>query len=152
MTLPRTIEDREYRKFVESPTRGDQFTAVEVLIGNDSVPVFFQEAGEGINLYAEANSVAGLSTITVLTYVVPAGKTFRLSMLDFSGENVAEYILDVNSSTQFKYRTYYTQFNGSAEFSALEYVEGDTIKIIVENKGNSVADFNANIQGRLADA
>ena len=34
MTKPRTIEGREYKKFVDSPTRGDGFNAVEVVVGN----------------------------------------------------------------------------------------------------------------------
>lgn len=34
MTIPKTIEGREYKKFVESPTRGPNNTAIEVLVGN----------------------------------------------------------------------------------------------------------------------
>jgi len=34
MAIPKTIEGREYRKFVDSPTRGDGFDAIETVIGN----------------------------------------------------------------------------------------------------------------------
>jgi len=37
MAIPKTIEGREYNKFVESPTRGHGFDAVEVVIGNDVI-------------------------------------------------------------------------------------------------------------------
>ena len=37
-------------------------------------------------------------------------------------------------------------------FNDLLLVEGDVIKLIVENKTNMTADFNGNLQGRLQDA
>jgi hypothetical protein len=55
MAIPKTIEGREYTKFVDSPTRGDGFDAVETVIGNaEELAVLIQDAigsgGEQISL------------------------------------------------------------------------------------------------------
>ena len=153
MAIPKTIEGREYTKFVDSP-RGHGFDSVEVIVANtpsNPVPVEFSEAGEYLNQYFESNSVAGLSTTNIIDYTVPVGKEFRLNRVDFDGGNVAIYKIDINSSTESKKRTYYTKFNGEFIYSKYTLNAGDNLKLIVENNTNMVADFNANMQGRLID-
>lgn len=154
MTQPRTIEGREFTKFVESENR-PQHSLVEVLVGNTSpikVDIVEGGAGETVNSYNEILSLAGLATATVVLYTVAAGKQLQLKRIDFSGENIAVYSIDVNNSIEAKRRTYYTNFNGEIIFNDLLLVEGDVIKLIVENKTNMTADFNGNLQGRLQDA
>lgn len=152
MTQPRTIEGREFTKFVESDNR-PQHSMIEVVIGNTTpIEVDFNEIGETVNSYSEILSLAGLATSTVVLYTVATGKKLKLKRIDFSGENRAVYSIDVNNSIQAKHRTYYTNYNGEIIFDDLLLVEGDVIKLIVENKTNMTADFNGNLQGRLQDA
>ncbi len=154
MTQPRTIEGREFTKFVESDNR-PQHSMIEVVVGNSApieVDVIEGGAGETINSYSEILSLAGLATATVVLYTVASGKKLKLKRLDFSGENRAVYSVDINNSIQAKHRTYYTNYNGEIIFDDLLLVEGDVIKLIVENKTNMTADFNGNLQGRLQDA
>jgi hypothetical protein len=154
MTQPRTIEGREFTKFVESDNR-PQHSMIEVVVGNSApieVDVIEGGAGETINSYSEILSLAGLATATVVLYTVASGKKLKLKRLEFSGENRAVYSVDINNSIQAKHRTYYTNYNGEIIFDDLLLVEGDVIKLIVENKTNMTADFNGNLQGRLQDA
>lgn len=155
MALPCTQQTLEHKKFVECPD-GSGNPAVRTKICQDSgetIKVEFDEAGTPLNIYDEANSVAGGATITVITYVVPVSKEFRLLRIEFSGTNRGEYIVDINSSTEAKKRTYFTDYNGSFEFGSLLLAAGDTLKLIVENKnGIASGDFNGNIQGKLLDA
>ena len=149
MALPKTIDDRIYKNFIDcdGPTK-------KVAVCNTGTPVEveFGEAGSTINSYSEANSVAGSATVTILTYTVPALKELRLKRIEYSGTNRSEFLVDVNSSTIAKQRIYYSGYNGYFGFNDLPFVAGDIIEIIVENKTNSVADFNSNLQGNLRDA
>tara|TARA_R110000851_G_scaffold85715_3_gene186249 strand:+ start:78 stop:536 length:459 start_codon:yes stop_codon:yes gene_type:complete len=152
MTQPRTIEGREFTKFVESDNR-PQHSMIEVVVGNTTpIEVDFNEIGETVNSYSEILSLAGLATSTVVLYTVATGKKLKLKRIDFSGGNRAIYSIDVNNSIEAKHRTYYTNYNGEIIFNDLLLVEGDVIKLIVENKTNMTADFNGNLQGRLQDA
>jgi hypothetical protein len=152
MTQPRTIEGREFTKFVESDTR-PQHSMIEVVVGNTTpIEVDFNEIGETVNSYSEILSLAGLATSTVVLYTVATGKKLKLKRIDFSGENRAVFSIDVNNIIEAKHRTYYTNYNGEIIFDDLLLVEGDVIKLIVENKTNMTADFNGNLQGRLQDA
>lgn len=104
------------------------------------------------NQYSEVLSVAGLATVTVLTYTVPASKIFRIKRVDFSGGNRAIYTLDINGATASTKRLYYARFNGEFVMEYVELTAGDIVKVIVENKTNMVADFNANLIGVLDNA
>lgn len=104
------------------------------------------------NVYNESLSVAGLGTVTILTYTVAANRQFKLQGIAFSGGNKAVYSVELNGSIIAKQITYYTKFNGDFIFYNYELVAGDIIKLIVENKTNTVADFNANLIGRLDSA
>ena len=152
MTQPKTIEGREYTKFVESLSR-PQNSAVEVIVGNTSpIEVDFVEGGELLNSYNEILSLAGLATDDIVLYTVPVAKELRLQRIDFSGDNKAIYKIDINGSVEAKKRTWYTHYNDSIIFNNLLLVAGDVVKLIVENKTNSTADFNGNLQGKLYDA
>lgn len=154
MTQPRTIEGREHTKFVESPTRPNE-SAIEVTIGQglgDTVKVEFDDAGISINTYNEILSLGGLASDDLVLFTVPVGKILKLQRIDFSGSNKAIYKIDINGSVQAKKRTWYTKYNDHILFNNLVLVAGDVVKLIVENKTNSVADFNGNLQGKLDNA
>ena len=147
-------QDKENKSFVPSPTRPDQW-AREVVVNNASnnpVPVSITVSGAVTNNYAESLSVAGLATNTVINYTVPASKIFKVLRIDVSGTNRSVFEVEINASTAAKRRIYFTKYNEVFEFNSLELVANDNIKIIVENKTNSTADFNANLIGILDDA
>jgi len=121
--------------------------------GEDPLKVEFDQAGETLNVYGESSSVAASSTATIIDYTVGALKEFRLKRIEFSGTNRGVYIVEINSNTQAKKRTYYTRFDDYFDFEELKLNAGDNLKLIVENKStNMTGDFNANLQGNLRDA
>jgi hypothetical protein len=144
------VEDRDFFSY----TRCGDYIAKRVAVCNTGEPieVTFVEATGSFNQYAESLSVAGLSTTTILSYTVPASSTYKLKRADVSGDNRAVCIIEVNGSTQAKKRIYYTKFNTAFEFADISYSEGDIIKVIVENKSTTTADFNVNLQGTLKNA
>jgi hypothetical protein len=134
-------------------SKGD--SAFRVIVGNsEPIEVAVVEGGVGVtvNSYGEILSLAGLATATVVLYTVAIGKELQLRRVSFSGGNKAIYSIDINNSIEAKQRTYFTSYNGEIIFNDLLLVEGDVIKLVVENKTNMTADFNGNLQGRLQDA
>jgi hypothetical protein len=109
---------------------------------------------EGIEIidYNESPSVAGLATATIINYTVAVGKTLTLVLSDVSGDNRGKYRVELNGSVIAKRRTYYTDYDNIFKFANIKLVEGDNIKIIVENQSNLTGDFNANLQGSVKDA
>ena len=147
MAQSKNREVREFDKFIESPSRPGK-SAVEV-VGQIEIE---ENLGTWLPIYDEANSVAGLATATIINYTVPAGKELKTRTIDVSGDNVAKYFLEVDGNTEDTKRTYYTYFNETFELHGQVYGPGVNIKIIVENRRNSTADFNAKILGVLQDA
>lgn len=147
-TASGSSRDREYKSFVESPSRGSNFTAQETYVGNgyDSpVPVDLTDRGETKLQYNEVNST-GIETIEIINLTVPIGKGWDLQDASVSGDNRSVFTIEVNSSVVDKKRIYYTKFNTEFNFKNYGITEGDNLKIIVENKTNSAATFNANIK------
>jgi len=126
--------------------------AFRVDVTNQPIGVEFDEAGEPLNFYNEAQAVAEAASATVLTYTVPALKLLRLQRVDVSGHNKALYSVRVNGSDISKKRTYYTHLNEEFTFQNINLVAGDILTIVVENGSQGASDFNANIQGNLRDA
>ena len=135
---------------VKTNTASGKAYRVEVV--NESVPVEFAQAGQTINIFNEANSVAEAATANIISYTVPTLKEFRLKRVEFSGANKAIYSIEINSAVQAKRRTYYTKLNTEAIFDDLILAAGDILDIIVQNGSTGAADFNANMQGNLRDA
>jgi len=105
-----------------------------------------------VNIYSESLAVAGFATTTILSYTVPALKKFKLQAISYSGDNRSVYQVELNTSVIAKQRLYFTEYNGSFDFFGLELAAGDIIQLIVENKANSVSDFNGNLIGRVDNA
>lgn len=138
------IKDREFSKFVESPTRPGS-AAVEVINSNQSdqpVPVELFQGYESRAIYSEL-------TLPALEDDELIQKTFLKESVGHSvscsGENVAEFTIEINGSIALKKRTYYTEFNTEFNLSDFVFKPDDTIRILVENKRNSVASFNATL-------
>ena len=69
MTIPKTIEGREYKKFVESPTRGPNNTAIEVLVGNiGDIGVVSTGDDYDINIFKGDMRYQGKVRITMVEY------------------------------------------------------------------------------------
>lgn len=124
----------------------------KVVVSTPYEPIDVVFGSNNLNLYNESLSVAGLDTVTILTYTVPTGKKFKLQSIDYSGDNRSVFTVGLNASVISKQRLYYTQYKGTFEFYNLEFVAGDIIKLIVENKTNNPADFNGNLIGRIDNA
>lgn len=109
---------------------------------------------EGLEIidYNESLSVVGLATATILDYTVAISKILTLVYSDVSGDNRGKYRVEINGSVIAKRRTYYTNYDNYFNFSNIKLVEGDNIKIIVENQSTLSGDFNANLQGSVKDA
>jgi hypothetical protein len=54
MAIPKTIEGREYTKFVDSPTRGDGFTSIEVTTSSSPMSLVLDDSNANIIYLAEA--------------------------------------------------------------------------------------------------
>ena len=118
----------------------------------DSWNVQFATSGIYFELYGESLALASLTTTDILSYTVPVGKVLTLQRIDFSSENKSIMEVKVNNITKAKKRTWFVSFDGSFVFENYKLVAGDIVKLTVENKTNSTANFNANIQGKIDDA
>mgnify|MGYP000857508316 CR=1 FL=1 len=142
------------------PDLGDVHDSVRVGDGVDTLAINpdgsinVVTGGSGgvlVTAYNEVSSVASGVTTDVLTYTVPGTDTYFLSKIEYSGENVATYWVDINGSTVDKQRTYFGgALNGSFHFSdgtsGLAVSAGDMIKLRVVHQRPMVGDFNARIQ------
>lgn len=142
-----TARDREFKNFLESPARGPDFSAREVVVTNgssDPIPVDPTTRGENKSEYNEI-SLAGLASGDIISFTVPVGKGVDLKVGECSGENLAIYEIQINGSTRSKKRTWWTEFNADFFLSELNAVAGDVVKIVVENKSNSTSFFNGTL-------
>lgn len=136
-----TLRDRENKKFVQSPTRLNG-SAVETIVSNQApVPVTFNSGVTKID-YNEVNAV-GLDTVTIIDKTIGAGLEVMASRVSFSGENRSIATIQINNEDIAKLRIYYANYNSAIDLNSFKLVSGDNIKIIVENKTNSNALFNA---------
>jgi hypothetical protein len=99
-----------------------------------------------ISTYGEKLGVA--SGVTELLVSVVAGANQILGQIVFSGTNIAEYELVINSSTIDKKRTYFGgELNGSFIFpKGLSLVSGDVVEIYAVHSRPYISDFNARIE------
>lgn len=122
----------------------------EDLHGDSAVRVIPAER-KNVTLYNEVNSV-GLGDSVILTHTVPLNRWNHLLTITASGDNIGIYRVVVNGSVVWKARSYYTNFNipiTSLEEYPLE--QGDVVQVIVENRTNEAAAFNATLVYREHD-
>jgi hypothetical protein len=102
--------------------------------------------------FNEINSVTSNSLTLLQTYTVPVGKKGYLQRVDFSGENIAKYIIKLNGSTLDIKRTYFgNQLNGEFNFIdsndlGMNLNAGDVIETYVIHTRPSLISFEARIQ------
>ena len=104
-----------------------------------------------VNDFASISSLASASLTTVISYTVPAGKTFYLRMIEFGGGNIATYDVIIDSIPQARRRTY---FGGSLSseffFDALTVAAGKVIELKVIHGRPMTADFEGRVLGYLS--
>lgn len=120
--------------------------------GSINVNVVTSIVGEVVSKYNEIVAVPGGSTVSLVTYTVPAGKTAILQRSVVSGGNIGKYTLSINAVTEDTIRTMFgSDLTGMFDFtsgndSGLLLNAGDIIEIRVLNPRPYVGDFNARIQ------
>jgi len=146
-TASGTTNDMQHKSFVDSPSRGSDYAAREVFVGNtntDPVPVTFAVKGTIKQEYNEITSSTLVST-TIINKTIGVGLGSDIISIECSGENRAVFSVEINSTIVAKNRIYFTEFNTKFNLSNLSLVAGDNIKIIVENKTVMTATFNATL-------
>lgn len=107
------------------------------------VPVILS-SGSILYEYEEVNSV-GLGDITILS-LTASGNDLKLLLLEFSGDNLGHFrVVKNNVDVIAKKRNWWADFNGTIDLKSMVLSDGDNVKIIVENKTNSAAAFNATL-------
>lgn len=158
MGIPSSFRDKDFRKFVESPTRPDQ-TAVEV-VGSFSISDqdgdYLQINPDGsLNfnlsqpttkiLFDEVTGVANGVTTTVITFT--PSTDIKLVGIDVSGNNIAQYEILHGASLINKKLTYFgSSLNAEFNLSGITIPSGDTISVDVTHSRMSNGDFNASIK------
>jgi hypothetical protein len=145
-TASGTSRDKANKSYVDSPNR-ENFTAQEVIVGNTSdnpIPVSFSSRGTAKVDFNEVSS-AGIESIEIINKTVAANVGIEIKQALCSGDNIAFFLVEINGEVKFKKRSYYTDFNADIDTGSIVLSEGDNIKIIVENKTNTSASFNATL-------
>lgn len=147
-TASGTTRDRQHKSFVESPSRGEKLTAQEVYVGNshsDPIPVDPTTRGEPDCVFNEVNILTD-TTQTIINKTILAGTIIDLTGVHASGDNIAFYTVLINNVIKYKARSWWSDFNIKIDMNKESLVEGDNIKIIVENRTNRPASFNATLK------
>ena len=104
-----------------------------------------------LNIYGEENVAPGIETI-LITFTASAGKTYKLIRVQFSGEQIAKYIVYINSVAIATSRTHHASgLSGNIEFvggtqEGLEVLSGDIIELKVLHNRPGLGDFEGRIQ------
>ena len=109
-----------------------------------------------VNTYGEAPLVAQGTDTTVVSYVVPTGKTFYLRHGSASGENLARFWLEINGVKQDTRRSHFGGYNVDFFFEASGTERGvpatatQVVRIRVRHEHNTPGDFDGKLYGVLA--
>lgn len=147
ITASGTTRDKQNKSYVESPSRGSDWTAQEVYVGNgpsNPIPVDPTTRGTNESTYNEI-SLDALSTGAIIDFTVPVGKGIDMKVAECSGGNRAIFHIEIDSAKKSQKRTYFTEYNVDFFLSELNATAGQNVKIVVENRSNSSAFFNATL-------
>ena len=120
--------------------------------GSINVNATIGPSGTIINTYGDVSSVASSTTTTVVSYTTPIGKTGVLHRVEYGGENIAVYDVEVNSVLIARRRTYFNgpmsdQFDfGLSNGIGVDLVAGDVVRLRVTHYRPLVADFEGRIE------
>ena len=119
------------------------------------VPKQFQlgpgAAGANVNEFDIKTSVAAGQTITVVTYPVPVDKTFYLTLVEFFGENIADYKVYIDGVKQAQKSTYFGgKLSGDFFFNNLAVAAEKVVRLDVTNFRSESSLFTGRILGGTA--
>lgn len=119
--------------------------------GSINVNVTQSNPGTLKNFYNEITSITSGILTTIQSYTAPVGKISYLQLAEFSGTNIAEYTVVINSNIQAKKRTYFgSSLNGQIQFNqsgiGLLLTVGDIVYIKVIHSRPDLGDFEGRIQ------
>jgi hypothetical protein len=151
VALPISKTDRDYQKFRDGDNAGEtkvavileQTTPVPVTVGAVTFQEYFKQYGE--------QTIASMSTQTVISVVTPVNKQYRIDGINLSAENMCELRVVHQSSTMLKHRTSLTNFNASIPIGGLILEFGDTFDIEVYNPRPDPAEVNCLAYGAQND-
>lgn len=125
--------------------------AFNVVIGNQPIGVTGMEKGEVTYSHVDSN-IASKATLTILNFIVPAGKVVELENVQASGDGFALYEVQINSNTIMRKRTYYTEYNAEFNLENGKLMASDDVKVIITNRSGNACDFDATLTYRIYDA
>lgn len=145
-TASGTTNDKQFKSFVESPSRGPNLTAREVFVGNQSGNPVLTFDSRGATKFAENEvMIAAGATQLIVNLTVLPGKVVELLGASLSGENKGIFKCILNGNRLDTARTYYTHFNEKFELNSTKLKATDVVSIEAENTGNVPAFFNATL-------
>ena len=110
------------------------------------------QVGVPINIYDDSLAVAASSTVTIVSFTVPALKKLLLDLVEFNGCNIADYRVKIGAIIEAQKLTYFSgALNGEFFWNGLEVPAGTVILLEVENFRPDPSDFHGRILGRLDD-
>ena len=104
-------------------------------------------SGVFLSVSNEINSIAQSATVDVVSYTVPAGKTYKLDNASVSGNNIGVFKFTIDGSNEETKRTTVTNINENFNLQGYEISEGSTVKIEVTNASDTAGDFEAVLRG-----
>ena len=101
-----------------------------------------------INVFNDINALASGATNAIVTYTVPSGKTFALELVEFSGENIANYRIYIDSTKVAERRTWFGgDLSGEFIFRGYRVQQDKVITLEVNNFRSTTGDFEGRIVG-----
>jgi hypothetical protein len=149
------IREKEDYKFRNTGATDNKQTKVGVEVENDAtnpIPVYITDstADTKINEFANVSAVATSVLTTVVTYTVPAGKTFFLDEVECGGENIARYDVLLDAVLIARKRTWFSGgLNLSFRFSKFEISAASVVSVKVVHDRPLTGDFESRIIGTI---
>lgn len=119
--------------------------------GSLNVVVTSSNPGDLKTFYNEVTAVPNSILTTIITYTAPFGKVSYIQKAEVSGNNVAEYTVELNSVVIDKKRTWFSggldnKFVFAETGTGYKLAVGDVITVRVSHLRPSVGDFNSRLQ------
>jgi hypothetical protein len=117
--------------------------------GVQAVSITEAASGTILSMFQQTTAVATNSTVTLLNYTVPAGKTNYIQSIDLSGTNIATYDILINSIEFARGRTYFGGgLSSRVDCGTSGYLlnSGDVLTVNVTNFRPTPGDFETRVQ------
>ncbi|MEM5807974.1 MAG: hypothetical protein QW818_02475 [Candidatus Aenigmatarchaeota archaeon] len=150
--LPHGKNDREYRAYREDPLLVDHTRKAVIALIEDTqlpLPVTISDGSANIiSPFGEISSVPSSVETTIVSYVVPPGRSAYLQRAEFGGTNIATYMVKRGASVIAKHITWWTSFEGfcvwqDASKNGLKLNPGESITVTVFHTRGMPSDHHA---------